>query len=272
MTTTPATASQVPPTGVLGATTAPNPVASPGYTIPAVSPPGYTIPALHTPVPGSTMGVGYLNPYLPPYLLPGASQQATVQVPYRCEVDHQHPPRSSCSTAKRKLTIFDLEVHMRYTTAAHVTIDDVIAGSLSLLESMLRQGVDCTGYVRHVRFLVEKSKIYLSSALIGYDTEMRERAEIFSPGVFSYGDHDLTHRWLGVESLKPSTSSSAVCSKAEKKKSKFTKFGSCWLWNDSKPCKNSPCKYKHICSNCQGDHKVLDCSSKSSSTSSFKNK
>ena len=53
---------------------------------------------------------------------------------------------------------------MRYASSASVTIDDVIAGSLSLLESMMRQGVDCSGYVRHVRFLMEKSKVYIPSA------------------------------------------------------------------------------------------------------------
>ena len=52
---------------------------------------------------------------------------------------------------------------MRYASSASVTID-VIAGSLSLLESMTRQGVDCSGYIRHVRFLMEKSKVYIPSA------------------------------------------------------------------------------------------------------------
>ena len=218
------------------------------------------------------------NPYMPPYLLPGASQQASVHIPYRCEVDHHHPPRHSCSTAKRKLTLFDLDVHMRYASSASITVDDVIAGSLSLLESMMRQGVDGSGYIRHIRFLVEKSKLYIPSALIGYDTEMRERAEFFGPGVFTYGDHDLTHRWLGVESLKPSASSLSgnlpQTGKGDKKKtSKFSRFGSCWNWNEGKACKGSPCKYKHVCSGCQGDHKLQDCPSKTNtSLSSVKSK
>ena len=78
------------------------------------------------------------NPNLPPYLLPGASHQTSHSVPFHCEVDHQHPPRHTCSTTgKRKLTIYDLDVHMRCATSSAVTLDDVIGGSLSLLESML---------------------------------------------------------------------------------------------------------------------------------------
>ena len=119
---------------------------------------------------------------------------------------------------------------MRYNSSASVTIDDVIATSLSLLESMLRQGVECTGYVRHIRFLVEKSKLYVQSALIGYDNELRERVEFLGPGVFSYGDHDLTHRWLGVDNLESSQSAVSVpgssSSSLKKKAGKFTKFGS----------------------------------------------
>ena len=210
-----------------------------------------------------------LQPYLPPYLLPGAAQQATVQIPYRCELDHQHPPKQSCTTAKRKLTIYDLDVHMRYTSSANVTIDDTIAGSLSLLESMLRQGVDCSGYVRHIRFLVEKSKIYVPSALMGYDSEMRERAEIFGPSVFSYGYYDLTHRWLGVESLK-SVSVQSVSSASKNETSKSSRFGVCWAWNENKPCKANPCKYKHVCSKCQEDHKQVNCTSKVTTTQSSK--
>ena len=208
----------------------------------------------------SSFNPGYLlNPYLLPYLLPGASQQISVHTPFRCEIDHQHPPKQSCSTSKRKLTIYDLEVHMRYVSAASVTVEDIIGGNLSLLESMLRQGVDCSGYVRHIRFLVEKSKVYVPSALIGYDTEMRERAEVFGSSVFSYGDHDLSHRWLGVKSLKPvSSQGSAIGS--SKKKSKSTKFGSCWAWNEDKSCKSTPCKFKHLCWSCQGEHKSSDCS------------
>ena len=226
---------------------------------PPVTPPG--LPAGHGPVPLPSA------PYLPPYLLPGASQQATAQVPYRCEVDHQHLPKHSCSTGKRKLTVFDLEVHMRYTSSSTVTMDDIIASSLSLLESMMRQGVDCTGYVKHIRFLVEKSKVYQQAALIGYDTEMRERAEAFGAGVFCYGDHDLSHRWLGYESLKSVslTQSSNSQSSTKKKSNRSSKFGSCWAWNEGKSCKASPCKYKHTCSNCSADHKAADCPSKSGS-------
>ena len=207
------------------------------------------------------------NPYLPPYLLPGANQQTSVQVPFRCETDHIHPPRHTCTTAKRKLLIYDLEVHMRYASSSSVTIEDVISGSLSLMESMMRQGVDCTGYVRHIRFMVEKSKIYSPSALIGYDAELRERAEYYGSSVFTYGDHDLTHRWLGVEALKStigsvSQGSTQSQSGVRKKVAKSNKYGSCWGWNESKQCKSTPCKYKHVCASCQGDHKQLDCPSK----------
>ena len=239
--------------------------------IPGALPGGFT--TQHFPV---QHGVT-VNPYLPPYLLPGASQQSSLQIPYRCETDHAHPPRHTCTTAKRKLQIYDLEVHMRYASSSTVTIDDIIAGSLSLLESMLRQGVDGTGYVRHIRFLVEKSKIYVSSALIGYDAEMRERAEFYGSSVFTYGDHDLTHRWLGVESLKTSVSiggQSIAHSAGKKKPGKSTKYGSCWGWNENRSCKTSPCKYKHVCSSCQGEHKQLDCPthSKTPTTASKVNK
>ena len=118
--------------------------------------------------------------------------------------------------------------------------------------------------MRHIRFLVEKSKVYNSSALMGYDSEMRERAEFFGTSVFSYGDHNLSHRWLGVVALKPALSTSSLQSQSSsKKKGKVSKFGPCWAWNESKTCKRSPCKFKHICSSCQGDLKVSDCSTKS---------
>ena len=143
-----------------------------------------------------------------------------------------------------------------------MTIEDVIGGNLSLMECMLRQGVDCTGMVKHIRFLVEKSKIYSSQSLVGYDLEVRERAEVFGPSVFCCGDHELTHRWLGVESLKPSGSNSSSTT-SSKKQSKVRKgFGLCWLWNDNKSCRQNPCKFKHSCSHCQGDHKLVDCSNK----------
>ena len=207
-----------------------------------------------------------VNPYLPPYLLPGAAQQASLQVPYRCETDHVHPPRHSCTTAKRKLVIYDLEVHMRYASSVTATLEDIIAASLSLLESMLRQGVECAGYVRHIRFLVEKSKIYHPSSLIGYDAELRERAEFYGSSVFTYGDHDLTHRWLGVDSLKSisQTGQSATQSQSGSKKRSLrsTKYGSCWSWNENKSCKTTPCRFKHVCSSCQADHKQVDCTVK----------
>ena len=253
--------SAVPVPGVHTAVPAAVPVAGPTAAIPTVMP-------STGPWAAAVQQLSAVkNPYLPPYLIPGASQRETVQIPYRCETDHHHPPRHACSssTGKRKLTIFDLEIHMRYASSANATIDDVIAGSLSLLESMLRQGVDCTGYVKHIRFLVEKSKVYSQASLIGYDTEMRERAEYFGPSVFMYGDHDLTHPWLGVESLKQSVSAGLGTSNtggAKKKTARLTRFGSCWGWNENKACKATPCKYKHVCSSCQGDHRQIDCTSK----------
>ena len=142
-------------------------------------------------------------------------------------------------------------------------LDDVIGANLSLMESMMRQGIDCSGMVKHARFLVEKSKVYQSQALLGYDLEMRERAEVFGPSVFCYGDHELCHRWLGVDALCPVTSSTAGSSskKSVKQIRKFSGF--CWFWNEGKPCKSTPCKYKHSCQSCQGNHKSMDCSSKS---------
>ena len=237
-----------------------------GVGLPAASAvPTTTIPSS---APPAGMWAPAKTPYLPPYLIPGASQRETIQVPYGCETDYHHPPRHSCSTStgKRKLTVFDLDIHMRYASSANATKDDVIAGSLSLLESMLRQGVDGTGYMKHIRFLVEKSKVYSQAALIGYDTEMRERAEYFGPSVFMYGDHDLTHRWLGVESLKQSVTASSGAGRSKKKGMKISKYGSCWGWNENKACKAIPCKYKHVCSSCSGDHKQVDCTSKASAT------
>ena len=205
-----------------------------------------------------------MTPFLPPYLLQGGSQKYTPQVPYRAEPDHKVPSSKSSSTAKRKLTVFDLDIHMRYTQSASITIEDVIGATLSLLESMIRQGLDCTGMVKHVRFLVEKSKVYSSQSLIGYDLEMRERAEVFGASVFCYGDHELTHRWLGVDALRQSTVASVSTKKSLKPVKKS--FGLCWNWNDGRACKQIPCKYKHVCSQCQGDHKSSECTSRSGST------
>ena len=102
-------------------------VGGPGPGVGAGSWQGYTAGASASTVqPSVQSGVG-VNPYLPPYLLPGASQQASVQIPYRCETDHQHLPHHSCTTAKRKLMIYDLEVHMRYASSTVVTIDGIYA-------------------------------------------------------------------------------------------------------------------------------------------------
>ena len=92
------------------------------------------------PWPGVRVGSSSTStPYLPPYLLPGGAQQASQHIPFRCRTDYQHPPRHTCSTTgKRKLTIYDLDIHMRYASSNAVTLDDTISGSLSLLESMLR--------------------------------------------------------------------------------------------------------------------------------------
>ena len=51
--------------------------------------------------------------------------------------------------AKRKLTIYDLDIHMRYTQSASVTIEDIIGGNLSLLECMMRQGLKSLGKGKH---------------------------------------------------------------------------------------------------------------------------
>ena len=155
---------------------------------------------------------------------------------------------------------------MRYFQSATVIIEDVIGGNLSLMECMLRHGIDCSGMVKHIRFLVEKSKVRSSQALVGYDFEVRERAEVFGPSVFCDGDHKLTHGWLGVEWLRSSTTTTSTSCQKQSKARKGFGIILCWMWNDSKPCKQIPCRFKHVCSQCNGDHKFPDCASKSGSS------
>ena len=80
---------------------------------------------------------------------------------------------------------------------------------------------------------------------------MRERAaEVMGPSVFCYGDHEFTHRWLGVDALHSSTQNSSSNSSAMSKRQYRPKrwLGYCWQWNENKTCRPVPGKFRHICS------------------------
>ena len=105
---------------------------------------------------------------------------------------------------------------------------------------------------------------------MAYDLDLRERAEVMGPSIFCYGDHELTHQWLGVDALRSSTPCSSANSSAMSKKQASTKrwSGYCWQWNENKTSRQVPCKFRHVCSKCQGEHKSVDCLSKSDSAAS----
>ena len=49
---------------------------------------------------------------------------------------------------------------------------------------MLLKGFEVKYYTKHVKFLVDKSKVYLGQALFKYDQAAREKAEILGPSSF----------------------------------------------------------------------------------------
>ena len=164
---------------------------------------------------------------------------------------------------KRKCVLFDIEPHMYIDnpkSAKSATIEDVISANMSLLENMLSLGFPVHPLAKHIRFLSDKSKTFNGSSLIRYDLAMREKAELWGPQVFCYGDHELYHTYLGVESLKPKSKGSVSTSSGQSKTVRFKK-GICWKFK-SEGCKRESCRWKHECKECGGSHGFLECDSK----------
>ena len=138
-------------------------------------------------------------------------------------------------------------------------IDDVISANMSLLDSMLSLGLPVKQFAKHVRFLSDKSQVFNSSALVRYALAVREKAELLGPDAFVYGDHELYHTHLEVESLKPK-SKQAVSTNAAKAAKGRRRL--CWKFNRSEGCKMDPCRWKHECKECGGSHGFHECDSK----------
>ena len=180
-----------------------------------------------------------------------------------------HSPSRDYRTAdrkRRKLLYFDLEPHMAFDSRStdYRTFEDVLSANLSLVDTLSTQGYSISCYLKHIRFLVDKSKIYNSSALIRYDQAVRERADVLGENTMVYGDHELVHRFLGPENLKPkskpvSDSKSVKESERSNARRKLP-VGLCWKWNFGRKCQGSACTLKHLCTECYGAHRSADCS------------
>ena len=172
----------------------------------------------------------------------------------------QYPGLWPSTKAKRKCVVYDLEPHLTCENVKQCTIDDVLSASFSMLECMIK-GFGVREYTKHVKFLVDKSRVYSGQALIKYDQSVREKAEMLGPTAFVYGDHELYYLYLGLEQLNPRAKSDSDCKvKATGKTNSRKGFGTCWRYNDGRPCQKQPCPFMHECSECGGNHKQTDCS------------
>lgn len=79
-----------------------------------------------------------------------------------------------------------------------------MAASLALIEFRITHNLSVGGYHSHLRFLMERaaSRVHRDQSLIEYDRFIRERAEVYGPGVMGYGDLEGINRYLGVGSLR----------------------------------------------------------------------
>ena len=177
--------------------------------------------------------------------------------PPACAV--QYPGLWPSTKSKRKCVVYDLEPHLTCDNVKQCTIDDVLSASFFMLECMMIKGFGVREYTKHVKFLVDKSKVYTSQALVRYDQAVREKAELLGPSAFMYGDHELYHLFLGLEQLKPKAKVD-VDRKGKTTGYKVKKgLGTCWRFNDGRPCQKQPCPFKHECSECGGSHRQSDC-------------
>ena len=166
------------------------------------------------------------------------------------------------ATKKRKCVVFDLDPHLYFDNAKNANIEDIVSANMSLMESLMALGIPVSQYCKHIRFLSDKSRVYMSAALVKYDKAVREKAELLGPLRFAYGDMELVHAFLGVESVKPKPKSSLGVTHqgtgaSAKKTNRY-----CWRFNGQKGCKKDDCTYKHECRTCGGPHSVTVCTEK----------
>ena len=75
-----------------------------------------------------------------------------------------------------------------------------------------------------------------------------------------YGDHELVHRFLGPENIKPKSKTTSSESKDTQKSGKRKlPVGLCWKWNFGRKCQKENCSLKHLCTECYGNHRSLEC-------------
>ena len=162
-----------------------------------------------------------------------------------------------CKTKK----IFDLHKHGENKLR---TLDQIMSASLDKVCKLIANGINPTSYVKHLRFLVDKNSVYNSSALISYDKALRDRAEHLGIKSFTYGDHELVHRFLGLESIRSTplikTRASSKPEKSAGKKGILA--GYCWPHHEGKQCCfGDACRNKHTCPTCDDDHRLTVCKS-----------
>ena len=129
---------------------------------------------------------------------------------------------------------------------------------------MLLKDYCMKGYTKHVRFLIDKSRVYAGAALVCYDQAAREKAELLGPDSFMYGDHELYHIYLGLEHLKPKgkvfgAGGGVASVGGSTKGSQLKKTGVCWRYNENRSYKKEPCPWKHECGSCAGLHRTIEC-------------
>ena len=143
--------------------------------------------------------------------------------------DYRRPPSDR---KRRRLLYFDIEPHMAFDSRStdYRTFEDTLSANLSLIDSLTTQGYSVSCYLKHIRFLVDKSKVYTAASLVRYDQAVRERADVLGESSMVYGDHELVHRFLGPENIKPKTKPNQPDSKGFSKSENRKKLpvGYCW--------------------------------------------
>lgn len=193
----------------------------------------------------------------------------------RDNVVYVRDERSESDRRRRKLHEFDLVELMVYGgSASSRNIDHIIEASMVLLQNRLTAGKPALNYLAHIRFLIEKKRVYTSASLIRYDLATREQAE-FRGGesTFEYCNAEYLHRFLGVENMLPRTNITPTRRSGNNQRQfkardgQELKWGLCWKWNANQDCTlghDGKCNFKHLCNICYADHRASTCKKKNS--------
>ena len=130
------------------------------------------------------------------------------------------------------------------------SIEKLLLVNVRLVKAMYEKGEDIFSLIAHIEILIEKSvtKIYTVKALTAYDSSVKDRADKVGIKAFDSVDTAEVLRHLCYDGT---VQAQKIAYQKPKIQSKSTKsVNTCFAYNRSEGCRNDPCRYKHICSNC----------------------